>query len=183
MESIFASTYEPLPAIYRRPSVESISRSSSFSSTSSSPRSASPMEERRSDAEARMDEALIKETMGLPIFLSGQASPVARTSHKSGNPKILSTPVNSSSNSSASDNTTSRSSPTPGKNFSSFLSVARTSLDTLVRKSATFLLEEADDAALVIEWRWESASAARNRRNSVGNALLDKDGWVEGWLD
>ncbi|KAF2151378.1 hypothetical protein K461DRAFT_280167 [Myriangium duriaei CBS 260.36] len=184
MDAIFASTYEPMSTIFRRPSLDSLSQASAFSSTPSSPRPASPSDDSDSTSEARMDEALAKETMGLPIFVS-VAAPSKNLTSKIQNATVsVARPTASSSTSSQSVST--ESNETAGNRLSQLFSVARNSLDSLVRKSATFLLEEADDSALVIEWRWERPAAAREQQhdsNEDGNALLDKDGWVEGWLD
>ncbi|KAF4552306.1 Hypothetical protein D9617_10g072870 [Elsinoe fawcettii] len=121
-------------------------------------------------------DALAKETMGLPIFVS----------HSTGNTVSSGSSEVSSQDTSATDSTQPGESLISGKRISQVLDFALTSLETLIVKSEDFIVKSAGillDTSEEEEITQRDEDLESGRRQSICTAMRDKDGWVEGWLD
>lgn len=183
MEATLDITYFPdhvRTSIYahsRSNSVESISTIDSTNSFSANDK-AEGLPHRRRHSYDEMD-ALAKETMGLPIFIS----PSTGATVSSGSQQATST------SRSTSQSTSSEEPLISGKRISQVLDFALTSLESiivtsekLIVKSAGLLLNDSDEEEEE-EMVRRDTDLESGRRQSIGNAMRDKDGWVEGWLD
>lgn len=140
-----------------------------------------------------MDSLFIHQTIGLPVFIQPceektniSASPVPDQIHDQ-TPELTRQCPSPSSNDLRNSSIPTTTSPIIcPRRLSKAFDLAITSLETLVKKSATLFLEDAE----VDESRYTGQGSGRQNallpggmRMGVGNALLDKDGCVQGWLD
>ncbi|PSK55748.1 hypothetical protein B9Z65_4626 [Elsinoe australis] len=116
--------------------------------------------------------------MGLPIFISPSTG--ATVSSGSQQSTSISRP--------ASESASSEEPLISGRRISQVLDFALTSLESiivtsekLIVKSAELLLNDSDEEEEEMVRR--DTDLESGRRQSIGNAMRDKDGWVEGWLD
>ncbi|KAG8626330.1 hypothetical protein KVT40_005275 [Elsinoe batatas] len=182
MEVMVDSIYFAGPSDHTRPALRIHSRSNSvesigtINSTSSVGSCFSPiLGDQKSDFGWTMD-ALAKETMGLPIFIS----------HSTGAPVTSGSPEASQSAPSATESTRSEEPMISGKRISQVLDFALTSLELFIVRSEELIVKSAGillDTSGEEEEVQREADLESGRRESVCTAMRDKDGWVEGWLD
>ncbi|PNS18542.1 hypothetical protein CAC42_5081 [Sphaceloma murrayae] len=169
----FAHTEPLFVPLSRTTSADSIESAESIAPTSS--HIALVLPRRRQSDYDNMD-ALSKETMGLPIFISSSTGAAVSSA----------SPGFSSPSTFAAHSTAAQDSIISGKRISQALDFALTSLELIIVKSEELIVKSAGlllDTTDEEEIEQRDPDAESERSESICNAIKDQDGRVEGWLD